>query len=299
MRFLVLRINQERYVPERLKEEAGKKGNRLDIFHYQDLSFQFTPDLKILVKERDVLEYDRVIFRVAGTTSGSYIAYRDRLIEYLLKNNKLCLNGQSYLKFSRLDKLTQHFYLSRAGLPVVKTFCFGKNTPFEQLKERLFEQIGLPIIAKPRFGAQGKNIFLLKKEGELKRLYQEIREEKKNDLSLWLFQEFLPAGFDYRVIVLGDKVLGAMKKGEFLTNFSRGGRVYKEEITKKQESLALRAASLFSLEYAGVDIMIGPGGRSYLLEVNRACQFKGFEQSTGINVAAKIINLLQGGSQTE
>jgi len=296
MRFLLFRINQEKYAPERLKEEAGKQGHSLDIFQYQDLSFKFESGLRILAGKNDLLDYDRAIFRVAGTTSGSYIAYRDRLIEYLLKSNKISLNGQSYLRFSRLDKLSQHFYLSQADLPLIRTLCFGKNVSLKELKKELAEGLGFRLIAKPRFGAQGKNIFLLKKEEEVERLYQEIKANKADDLSLWLFQKFLTTGFDYRVIVLGGKILGVMKRvaqeGEFLTNFSRGGSVHKVEITREQENLALKAASLFDLDYAGVDIMTDKEGNSYILEVNRACQFKGFEKSTKINAAARIIAYL-------
>jgi hypothetical protein len=33
-------------------------------------------------------------------------------------------------------------------------------------------------------------------------------------------------------------------------------------------------------------------GQWRILEVNRACQFEGFEKSTGINVAREIVNFL-------
>ena len=51
------------------------------------------------------------------------------------------------------------------------------------------------------------------------------------------------------------------------------------------------------LDYVGVDLMMGnpPEGEAgdgewKVLEVNRACQFKGFEQATGVNVAKELIN---------
>jgi glutathione synthase/RimK-type ligase-like ATP-grasp enzyme len=46
------------------------------------------------------------------------------------------------------------------------------------------------------------------------------------------------------------------------------------------------------LDYGGVDIMKDEGGKNYVLEVNRACQFKGFEKSTGINVAKRVVEML-------
>jgi len=295
VKLLLLRINKEKYVPERIKEEAKKLGHQVNVCQYQNLAFKFDPLFQAgILDKKNIADYDGLIFRVAGTTSGSYVAFRDILIAQFLKSGKFCLNGRSYLKFSRLDKLIQHFYLSWAGLPVVRTFCFGKGASVDYAEAQLGKRLGFPIIAKPRFGAQGREIFLLKNESEIKKFYQKTR--KKEDISLWLFQEFLSTGCDYRIVVLGGKVLGAMKrvavKGMIVTNFSQGGSVYSFEPTKKQMQLALKVAKLFNLDYAGVDIMEDKQGNSYVLEVNRACQFKGFEKATGINVAAKIVELL-------
>ena len=33
-------------------------------------------------------------------------------------------------------------------------------------------------------------------------------------------------------------------------------------------------------------------GNNYVLEVNRACQYKGFEKATGINVAGGVLEML-------
>ena len=80
--------------------------------------------------------------------------------------------------------------------------------------------------------------------------------------------------------------------GKVVTNFSQGGSVVAGKISEKEESLALAAAKMFSLDYVGVDIMRDGYGNSYILEVNRSCQFEGFEKATGVNVAEKIIKFL-------
>ncbi|KKP47914.1 MAG: Alpha-L-glutamate ligase, RimK family [Candidatus Woesebacteria bacterium GW2011_GWA1_33_30] len=95
--------------------------------------------------------------------------------------------------------------------------------------------------------------------------------------------EFQKAGFDLRVIVIDSKVVGIMKRtprsGEFLSNFSKRIII---------GNIAVETARRFKLDYVGVDIMLGNGNKWKVLEVNRACQFKGFEKALKINVAKEV-----------
>jgi glutathione synthase/RimK-type ligase-like ATP-grasp enzyme len=107
---------------------------------------------------------------------------------------------------------------------------------------------------------------------------------------------------------------------EFRSNFSLGGAVEKYELSAKETELAEKVAKVCGLDYCGVDIMKGPKSPSptsagaspfeergtyreedyddYVLEVNRQCQFQGFEKSTGINVAKKVVEMfLEKGGQ--
>ena len=54
----------------------------------------------------------------------------------------------------------------------------------------------------------------------------------------------------------------------------------------------LGEAKIFKLDYCGIDLMKNEDGDWIVLEVNRACQFEGFEKSTGINVASKVVDCL-------
>ena len=113
-----------------------------------------------------------------------------------------------------------------------------------------------------------------------------------------LVQPVLPEGEDIRIIVVGGKVIGAMKRkaasGKFLTNYSAGGEVENFQITPEMEEIALSAAKLFHLEYVGVDLMADKQGKWRVLEVNRACQFEGFEKATGLNVPQLTLSYLLG-----
>jgi glutathione synthase/RimK-type ligase-like ATP-grasp enzyme len=55
--------------------------------------------------------------------------------------------------------------------------------------------------------------------------------------------------------------------------------------------LAEKVARVCGLDYGGVDIMKDENDNSYILEVNRQCQFQGFEKATGINVAKSVVEM--------
>jgi glutathione synthase/RimK-type ligase-like ATP-grasp enzyme len=82
---------------------------------------------------------------------------------------------------------------------------------------------------------------------------------------------------------------------EFRSNFSLGGDVEVWNLSDKERELAEKVAKVCGLNYGGVDIMkdsAEQNANDYILEVNRQCQFQGFEKSTGINVAKKVVEMM-------
>jgi ribosomal protein S6--L-glutamate ligase len=113
---------------------------------------------------------------------------------------------------------------------------------------------------------------------------------------MFLWQKYLPTRWDIRVIVVGGKAIGGMKRSavgeEFRSNFSLGGDVEKWELSDDERNLAEKVAKVCGLDYGGVDIMKDEKGNNYILEVNRQCQFQGFEKSTQINVARTVVEMI-------
>jgi glutathione synthase/RimK-type ligase-like ATP-grasp enzyme len=57
-------------------------------------------------------------------------------------------------------------------------------------------------------------------------------------------------------------------------------------------ALALRAAAAVGADYAGVDLLTGRDGRTYVLEVNGIPGWKGLQETTGLDVAGALIEYL-------
>ncbi|MFW5917001.1 MAG: RimK/LysX family protein [Halorubrum sp.] len=113
-------------------------------------------------------------------------------------------------------------------------------------------------------------------------------------------QEFIDTGtdrpFDVRAYVVGDRVVGAMKRyapaNEWRTNVAVGGEVedFTDDLPEAAARLSREAADALDLDYAGVDLLCRDGAW-YALEVNVTAGFKGLFEATGISPAPFIAAL--------
>jgi RimK family alpha-L-glutamate ligase len=109
-------------------------------------------------------------------------------------------------------------------------------------------------------------------------------------------QEFIDAGYrvgvDYRVFVVGNKVVSCMKRtGEdWITNVAQGGHVEAVELPPAVNQMALEAVRILNLEYAGVDLIKDSSGRFWVTEVNSVPAWKGLQSTTECSIVDVIAN---------
>jgi len=148
----------------------------------------------------------------------------------------------------------------------------------------------VPLVFKPKTGTTGQGSKKIQTISEYRTLL--ARRQGRNDLYL---QRFVPNdGWDLRVVVVGGRVLGAIKKtagqGEWRTHVAYGGRVEPYPMESELEQLALQAAEVLGLSITGLDIMKDKTDGSYqILEANAVPGLKIFEEATGISVAQAIL----------
>jgi RimK family alpha-L-glutamate ligase len=240
------------------------------------------------------------------------------------KKSVFVANREGYLNWTRMGKIAQHGVFLENEVPVIPTKIFYtkeqvldafKTHPQDpSLEKGGSESFGWPIIAKHERGFQGKSVRKFENFKELRRFVKRINEK---NVGMFLWQKCLPTRWDLRIIVLDGKAIGAMKRSavgdEFRSNFSLGGNVEVWNLSQKDREIAEKVAKVCGLDYCGVDIMKSPKSPSpavagaspfeergtfkeedydsYVLEVNRQCQFQGFEKSTGINVAKLVVEM--------
>lgn len=153
---------------------------------------------------------------------------------------------------------------------------------------------GAPLVVKLVEGMEGLGVVL----AETKSAGVSVVNAFKQLNADILVQEFVKesSGRDLRLYVVGDKVVAAMERvakgDEFRANVALGADVRAVDITKKEEKLAVKAASALGLDVAGVDILRSDKG-PLVIEVNSCAGMKGIEEASGVDVAGAMIDFLE------
>lgn len=196
------------------------------------------------------------------------------------------LNGSAAIGRSR-DKLRALQLLAGAGVDIPRTVLARGGGDMGVLVEQVG---GLPAILKLIQGTQGVGVMIAHSKAEV----ESILSTMWNLGQEILLQEFIAEsrGRDIRALVVGDRVVGAMrreaKSGEFRSNLHRGGAGTPIALPPDVAALALRAAQVIGLEVAGVDLLEAKGGPK-VMEVNSSPGFEGLERATGLDIAGAIV----------
>lgn len=185
------------------------------------------------------------------------------------------------------DKLRSIQLLTKKDIDVPKTVC--ARTP-DSVEIALSFIGGTPAIVKLQQGAQGIGTMIAETPQAVTSLLE----------TLWamgqdiILQEYIAEskGRDYRAIVVGGRVIAAMrrqaKKGEFRSNLHRGGHGVAVVLDRRYRKAAIAATKVMGLEVAGVDMLEGEDGPK-ILEINSSPGLEGIERASGVDVAGAII----------
>ncbi len=183
--------------------------------------------------------------------------------------------------------------LADAGLPVAPTLFAAAA---DGVREAMVGFGTRGAVLKPVSGRQGRGICRLML-GET--LPPDLEEELAAGRGV-LVQAYIPpeGRRDYRVLVIGGQVAGAMRlapaPNDFRANVHLGGQGSAVELNEELADMAVRSASAVGLEIAGVDLMVDADGKRFVNEVNYAPGFRGLEAATGKDIAGVMIDYVIG-----
>jgi ribosomal protein S6--L-glutamate ligase len=196
------------------------------------------------------------------------------------------LNSSIGIHRSR-DKLRCLQLLAYEGIDIPRTVMARDRSGIEQSLEQIG---GLPAIIKLIQGTQGVGVMIAHTFDEIQTILDTFWDLGQEIL----LQEFIKEsrGADIRALVVGDRVVGAMRRkakaGEFRSNIHRGGKGSVLVITPEMERTAVDATRFVGLEVAGVDMLEGRDGLK-IMEVNSSPGFEGLEAATGLDIAGMIV----------
>lgn len=283
MRVLVLSRNAALYSTSRLVLAARARGHEVSVVDPLDLQIAISrgkPEMYLGTKP--IPHADLVVPRIGASITNYGLA----VVRQFDMMGIPVLNTAVAIARSR-DKLRSMQLLTRKDIDVPKTVC--ARSP--ESVERALQFIGgTPAIVKLQQGAQGIGTMIAETSAAVTSLLE----------TLWamgqdiILQEYIAEskGRDYRAIVVGGRVIAAMrrqaKKGEFRSNLHRGGAGVKVDLPDRYRKAAIGAARVMGLEVAGVDMLEGRDGPK-ILEINSSPGLEGIERTSGVDVATAIV----------
>ncbi|MBN1585475.1 hypothetical protein JW899_03855 [Candidatus Uhrbacteria bacterium] len=286
MRLLVIG-DRNSYECRRLTEEGRRLKHRVTVAGLQDLFFEVPGRLvggQIRLGRRPIDEnFDTVYIRQLFP----YVSEALFLAEWADSRGMRVIDRQLATGNYVQSKIYASWKLAENGLPVIPGFQAMRL----DLAKRRLAKTEKPAVAKGIHGSQGKYVFRLDNPKK------EIDGLNDDLIGLFTFQDLLKIDCEYRVLVIGGKHFGAVKKtaptGDFRRNMSLGARAETAELPTELKRMCVRAAKVLGHEFSGIDLAVSRR-RPYVIEVNRCPGFSGFEQATGKNVARRFLETAAG-----
>jgi ribosomal protein S6--L-glutamate ligase len=287
MNIVILSRKSSLYSTKRLKEAAIARGHTVRVLDHLkcDMVIQ-KGDLSILYEGNPVENVDAIIPRIGASVTF----YGTAVVRQFEMKNVFSVNQSQAIVRSR-DKLRSLQILANAGLGLPKTAF----TNYSKGEKQIIEKVGnAPFIIKLLEGTQGLGVVL----AETKKAAISVIEAFHGLKARIIVQEFIKEAkaADVRAFIVDGEVVGAMKRqgleGEFRSNLHRGGTASIIKLTEEENAAAVKAAKAMGLKVAGVDLLQSDRG-PLILEVNSSPGLEGIEGATGIDIAGKIIDLIE------
>jgi ribosomal protein S6--L-glutamate ligase len=287
MKIALLARNPHLYSHRRICEAARARGHDIEVLNTLRVSINITSRRPMLFyRKRRLEDFDAVIPRIgASITFYGLAVLRQFEVMGVYPLNESVAIGRSRDKLRCLQLLARR----GIGLPVTAY----TNDP-KQAEDIIDLVGGAPVVIKLLEGTQGIGVVL----GETVKSAKSVIEAFHGANVNILVQQFIKEAeaMDIRLLVIGDRVVAAMKRqgsaGEFRSNLHRGGLGEKVRITPQERTMAVRAARTLGLNVCGVDMLRAEGG-PLVVEVNSSPGIEGLEKATGVDVAGLMIEFLE------
>ncbi|MDP3917884.1 MAG: ATP-grasp domain-containing protein [Candidatus Woesebacteria bacterium] len=248
------------------------KGSFADI-NFDSGSKDLKSSFAIRFKNNDLKTYKLIYFRMVGKS----LEIATLVVDYAKQNGIQIVDRMyetAHLLPISLGKALEMRKLQEKGIPIPKT-VFGS-----------FDGIDFPYIVKSTTGQKSREVWLVNNLKELELLRSKIDNNK-----LYFIQELIANARRIRVLVVGDKAIGAIARQ---TKWNKDEtketlKIIPEDIQK----LALESAKTVDLDICGIDILVdSKTNEKYVIEANAAPAWKLINKYCGVIVEDEIIKYL-------
>jgi ribosomal protein S6--L-glutamate ligase len=272
------------YSTQRLKLAAADRGHTCRVLNTLRFAIDLSgPEPDLQFRGKRLSDYDAVLPRIGASVTffGSAVVRQFEQMDVYTPNTAHGITNAR-------DKLRAIQILSRHDIGMPRT-AFVRNR--QDVLPAIDRVGGAPVVVKLLEGTQGIGVILAPDRKVAEAIIETLHNTNQNVL----IQEFIAEsrGTDIRALVVGDRVVAAMRRtaqgDEFRSNVHRGGTVEAVTLDAAYQRTAVRAAQIMGLRVAGVDMLEGKDG-PLVMEVNSSPGLEGIETATGLDVAGAIID---------
>jgi RimK family alpha-L-glutamate ligase len=266
-----------------LERAAGERRHELTVVPYEGLVASIGPAQGLRSRTSELDAMDAVLARIIPSGSLEQIIFRVDSLHRLEDRGVPVVNSPRVIERT-VDKLWTSALLEQCGIPTPETVvCEEAEEAF-----RAFHNMGDAIV-KPLFGSMGLGMVRITEEEMAFRVFRTIEQIR----AVYYLQRTIDHdGADIRAFVIGGRVAGAIERRAtgWRTNLAQGGKARAVQLTGDLAALAMRAAAAVGADYAGVDLLTGRDGVTYVLEVNGIPGWRGLQEATGLDVAGQLVD---------
>jgi len=287
MKIGILSTSKSLYSTRRLLEACVARGHEAHVVNHKRCYMNIaTHNPSVHYNGQPLTGFDAMIPRIGASVTF----YGTAVVRQFEMMGVYCVNESVAITRSR-DKLRALQLLARKGIGLPVTGYANSPGDTNDLLDIVH---GAPVVIKLLEGTQGVGVVL----AETRQAAESVIEAFRGLDANFLVQEFIKeaGGADIRCLVIGDRVVAAMKRqgkqGEFRSNLHRGGSAELGKLTPEGRSTAVRASNIMGLNMAGVDLLRSNHG-PVVMEVNSSPGLEGIETATGKDVADMIVAFIE------
>jgi tetrahydromethanopterin:alpha-L-glutamate ligase len=248
----------------------------------QDCAIELSGDLSQqnpIIQIPNFDELPKAVF-VRGVTGGTLQQVITRLnILHILKALEVSIYNDGRAIERTVDKAMTSFMLHQNGIATPHTWvCESRQQAHEIMQQQE------KLVIKPLFGSQGEGVRLVDKT------VLPVPMDAFVD-GVFYLQTFIEAPNDYRVFVVNNQVVAAMRRSGdgWLHNVAQGAQCKKTDEADVL-AIALQAASILDIAYCGVDIIRDKNNKLWVLEVNSIPAWRGLQSVASVNIAQNLVD---------
>jgi hypothetical protein len=215
--------------------------------------------------------------------------------EFLVAANVATFHGEAEGTFFPCASPLQ--VRQRAGIDGPR--CFPVATTDPSLLGSFVERLGgFPVVLKVPGGEGGLGVMRVDGMIALASLLDYL---VRGQGQVPMLSAYIPDATHHRVIVVGDQAVATyenpVRDGDFRSTPSSEPQAYAASVPASLAAVAIAATHAERIAFAGVDLIVHPSGRVYVLEVNYPCYFAQATLGGGVDVAGPMVDYLVARAQ--